>query len=119
MCVFYQFTTEADYIVLIEELSHIKGDVGFSEVTRLGEEQKVLKSAHTFYRKAKPEGSKQGHGVGFFFTSLQKNFVEFSNINERFASVAFRLNDRCRLMVVHVHAPTSTNGNEGVDMSTS
>ena len=110
-------STEADLAVLMEELSCIKWDVvGLSEVRRLGEEQKVLKSGHAFYWRGKPEGNKQEHGVGFLVhKDLEGNLLEFFSINERVASVTFKLNERYRLKIVQVYAPTCSHSDEEVE----
>lgn len=74
----------------MEELSTIKwDDAGFSEVRRLGEEQRVLKSGHACYWKVSLRASTRKHEVGFLLYRILEmgNAAEFFSVNERVVSV--------------------------------
>ena len=109
--------TESDLLALLEELSFIKWDVvGLSEVRRLQEEQKKLNDGHVLYWKGKPQDSKQELGVGFLVNKrLENNLEEFHGVSERVASVTLKLNERYKLKIIQVYAPTCSHSDEEVE----
>ena len=107
--------SEGDLEVLFEELDGVKWDIiGLSEVRRTGEEFVVLKNGHILCYRG--QSDKKEHGVGFLVNKeLAGNIENFYSLNERVAGLIIKLNNRYRLKIIQVYAPTSAYDDEHVE----
>ena len=106
---------EGDIAEKLEELKGLKWDIiGLSEVRRLGEAYIELSEGHIFCYRGRED--RREHGVGFLINKhLAGNIIEFYGISERVAGLVVKLNQKYKMKIVQVYAPTSTYEDEEVE----
>ena len=101
--------------ILLEELRNVNWDIiGLSEVRRTGEAFIELPDGHVLCYRGKDDEKR--HGVGFLINKrIAGNVEEFFSINERVAGLIIKLNQRYKVKVIQVYAPTSTHTDEEIE----
>ena len=102
--------------MLFEELGGVKWDIiGLSEVWRTGEELgDELKNGHIFYYKGHKD--KKEHGVSFLVNKeLAGNIEKKFSVSERVAGLIIKSNNKYKMKIRHVCAPTSAYDDEEVE----
>lgn len=98
-----------------DAIKEIKWDViGVCEIRHRGENLKTLKSGHLFYSIGSETESVGG--VGFFIHKKhKKNVVDIKSVSTRVAYVTLKLNNRYKLKIIQVYAPTTQHPDEEVE----
>ena len=102
-------------IELEEELKHVKWNIiGLAETRRHGENISQLGSGNILYTIGHEKKSQAG--VGFLVhKDIAKNITQFKCKSERTAMIIVKLNNKCRIKIIQVYAPTSAYSDEMVE----
>jgi hypothetical protein len=107
---------EEDKVIEIEnELENIKWDIiGLCETKRKGEELTELKSGHRLYNYG--ETITRTIGMGFLINKNIKNrIIESTRRGDRIVELTIQLNNRYKLKLIQVYAPTSKAPDEEIE----
>lgn len=108
--------TEEKFAEMENEIAQINWDIiGVSEVRQRGESLRTLKTGHLYYNKGNETQSVGG--VGFFVHKKHtKNIICTSSISSRVAYLILKLNDRYKLKIIQVYAPTTDHPDDEVEL---
>lgn len=110
---FYFYSEEEARLTELENaIKNIKWDIiGLSEIRRNFETIREKKDTQTIFCHGKAING-QG-GVGFLMKNKYKNQIEeFKTINERIAILRLDLNDKYKIKIIQIYAPTSESSQQ-------
>ncbi len=101
-----------DRLYLFErEVEKIRWDIiGISEVRRMGEKLLERKTGNYFYYYGTTKGYR---GIGFYISKkLKDRVVQIRGISERIGLLKLKLDDRTKIVILQVYAPTASADEE-------
>ncbi|XP_072397946.1 uncharacterized protein [Diabrotica undecimpunctata] len=108
-----QLMAKDEKVYELEELSKIKWDI--VEVKIIGEQCMYLNSGNRLYYTGKIDETYGGIGFGVK-KYLTPYISTYKSVSDRVAYIIIDLDDKAKIKVIQVHAPTTTHQEEVVEM---